>query len=91
MGLTKDRMYFDYASITPVDERVIKHISKFLKNIPQTQTLYIKRGFWLLKNLEKSREKVAKSIWMYTLTKSFYIRGTESNNLAIQGVLKVYK
>jgi cysteine desulfurase len=91
LGLTKDRMYFDYASITPVDERVIKHISKISKEYPANPNSLYKEGFLAFKELEKSREKVAKHLDVHADEIIFTSGGTESNNLAIQGVLKAYK
>lgn len=91
LGLTKDRMYFDYASITPVDERVIKHISKISKEYPANPNSLYKEGVLAFKELEKSREKVAKHLDVHADEIIFTSGGTESNNLAIQGVLKAYK
>ncbi len=91
LGLTKDRMYFDYASITPVDERVIKHISKISKEYPANPNSLYKEGFLAFKELEKSRETVAKHLDVHADEIIFTSGGTESNNLAIQGVLKAYK
>lgn len=85
------RMYFDYASITPVDERVIKHISKISKEYPANPNSLYKEGVLAFKELEKSREKVAKHLDVHADEIVFTSGGTESNNLAIQGVLKAYK
>lgn len=85
------RMYFDYASITPVDERVIKHISKISKEYPANPNSLFKEGVLAFKELERSREKVAKHLDVHADEIVFTSGGTESNNLAIQGVLKAYK
>lgn len=84
-------MYFDYASITPMDERVIKHISKISKEYPANPNSLYKEGVLAFKELEKSREKVAKHLDVHADEIVFTSGGTESNNLAIQGVLKAYK
>ncbi len=85
------RMYFDYASITPMDERVIKHISKISKEYPANPNSLYKEGVLAFKELERSREKVAKHLDVHADEIIFTSGGTESNNLAIQGVLKAYK
>lgn len=85
------RMYFDYASITPMDKRVIKHISKISKEYPANPNSLYKEGVLAFKELERSREKVAKHLDVHADEIVFTSGGTESNNLAIQGVLKVYK
>ncbi|MDQ5911810.1 MAG: cysteine desulfurase [Patescibacteria group bacterium] len=90
-GISQKRMYFDYASITPVDERVIKHISKISKEYPSNPNSLYKEGVLAFKELEKSREKVAKHLDVHADEIVFTSGGTESNNLAIQGVLKAYK
>ncbi len=90
-GIHQKRMYFDYASITPVDERVIKYISKISKEYPANPNSLYKEGVLAFKELEKSREKVAKHLDVHADEIVFTSGGTESNNLAIQGVLKAYK
>jgi len=90
-GISQKRMYFDYASITPMDERVIKHISKISKEYPANPNSLYKEGVLAFKELEKSREKVAKHLDVHADEIVFTSGGTESNNLAIQGVLKAYK
>lgn len=87
----KDRMYFDYASITPIDNRVIKHVSKISKKYPANPNSLYTEGVEAFKELERSREKVAKHLDVHADEIVFTSGGTESNNLAIQGVLKAYK
>lgn len=84
------RIYLDYASITPVDKRVLKHVSKISKEYPANpSSLYIE-GVQASKELEKSRIKVATHIEAHADEIIFTSGGTESNNLAIQGVLKAF-
>lgn len=84
-------MYFDYASITPIDNRVIKHVSKISKKYPANPNSLYTEGVEAFKELERSREKVAKHLDVHADEIVFTSGGTESNNLAIQGVLKAYK
>ena len=89
--IKQKRIYLDYASITPIDDRVIKHISKISKEYPANPNSLYKEGVLAFKELERSREKVAKHLDVHADEIVFTSGGTESNNLAIQGVLKAYK
>lgn len=90
-GFEKDRMYFDYASVTPVDERVIKYVSKISREYPANPSSLYREGVKSFKQLESARTKVAKHLEAHADEIIFTSGGTESNNLAIQGVLKAYK
>lgn len=90
-GFRQKRIYLDYASITPIDDRVIKHVSKISKKYPANPNSLYKEGVLAFKELERSREKVAKHLDVHADEIVFTSGGTESNNLAIQGVLKAYK
>lgn len=90
-GFRQKRIYLDYASITPIDDRVIKHVSKISKKYPANPNSIYKEGVLAFKELERSREKVAKHLDVHADEIVFTSGGTESNNLAIQGVLKAYK
>lgn len=85
------RIYFDYASVTPVDERVIKFVSKISKEYPANPSSLYREGVESFKQLEQARAKVAKHLEAHADEIVFTSGGTESNNLAIQGVLKAYK
>jgi cysteine desulfurase len=89
--VSKKRIYLDYASITPVDPRVIAHVSKISKKYPANPNSLYTEGVEASKELERSREKVAKHLDVHADEIVFTSGGTESNNLAIQGVLKAYK
>lgn len=87
----RKRIYLDYASITPMDNRVIKHVSKISKKYPANPNSLYKEGVEAFKELETARAKVAKHLDVHADEIVFTSGGTESNNLAIQGVLKAYK
>lgn len=91
VGFTKVRMYFDYASVTPVDERVLKFVSKISKEYPANPSSLYREGVESFKQLESARTKVAKHLEAHADEIVFTSGGTESNSLAIQGVLKAYK
>ncbi len=90
-SFSKKRIYLDYASITPIDNRVIKHVLKISKKYPANPNSLYNEGVEAFKELERSRTKVAKHLDVHADEIVFTSGGTESNNLAIQGVLKAYK
>ncbi|MCF7865183.1 MAG: cysteine desulfurase [Candidatus Pacebacteria bacterium] len=85
------RIYLDYTSMTPVDERVIKFVSKISKEYPANPSSLYREGVESFKQLEQARAKVAKHLESHADEIVFTSGGTESNNLAIQGVLKAYR
>lgn len=84
------RIYLDYASITPVDPRVLKHVSNISQRYSANPSSLYKEGVEAFKELERSRATVAKHLEAHADEIIFTSGGTESNNLAIQGVLKAF-
>jgi cysteine desulfurase len=89
--ISQKRIYLDYASVTPIDSRVINHVSKISKVYPANPSSLYREGVEALKELERSRTVVSKHLDVHTDEIVFTSGGTESNNLAIQGVLKAFK
>lgn len=89
----KQQKYFDYASQTPVDKRVLKIIQETSKNIFYNPGSLYSNGVLASKILQKSRKDVAdmlsgvskNSVHQNEIV--FTSGGTESNNIAIQGVV----
>jgi cysteine desulfurase len=81
-------IYLDYASITPVDKRVLKEYKKALKKDWFNPSSLYKGGVSAQKSLEQARQRVASLIDALPDEIVFTSGGTESNNLAIQGVLE---
>jgi cysteine desulfurase len=85
------RVYLDYASTTPVDKKVLKKMSPFFSTYfynPQglyDSSLKVKRV------LEESRSEVARICGVKSEEVIFTSSGTESNNLAILGLIKAFK
>jgi cysteine desulfurase len=85
------RFYFDYASTTPIDPRVLKEMK------PYFNVFYGNAGslhFWgqkALKALDLSREKIAKYIGADFNEIIFTSGATEANNLALRGVFHFFK
>lgn len=80
-------IYLDYAATTPVRKEVLKEMkSYFSKKYGNASSLH-SFGQEAKNALEKSREKIAKLINADSEEIIFTSGGTESNNLAIKGVL----
>ncbi|MFA6524730.1 MAG: cysteine desulfurase family protein [Patescibacteria group bacterium] len=87
----KENIYLDYAATTPMDPLVLKamepyFISKF--GNPNSPHLI---GQEALRAVDQAREKIAQFINCATMEIVFTSGATESNNLAIRGVIKSYQ
>lgn len=81
------KKYFDYASITPIDKDVLKVINNIMRiNFHNPGSLYAK-GVFVLKMINKSRKNISKNLNCHQDEIIFTSGGTESNNIAIQGVV----
>lgn len=81
------RLYFDYASITPVDKRVSKYMNRVGKLFSANPSSLYKDGVEAKKVLEGAREEISKVLEVHSDEIIFTSGGTESNNLAILGVV----
>jgi selenocysteine lyase/cysteine desulfurase len=63
-GLLKKRkrLYFDYASVTPVDKRVSKYMNRVIKLYSANPSSLYKDGVEAKKVLESAREEIAKCL-----------------------------
>ncbi len=77
----------DYASITPVDDGVIKVMNKISKEFPANPSSLHKAGLESKNILEKSREEIAVLLKARKNEIIFTSGGTESNNIAVRGVV----
>lgn len=83
--------YFDYNATTPVDPRVIDAMKPFFfENFHNPSSFYSKAGE-ALHAIEIAREQAAKLLNALPDEIFFTSGGTESDNLAIQGVASMYK
>ncbi len=84
----KQNIYLDYAAATPVDRRVILHMSvtqqKYFANSSSVHAV----GLESLDILNKSRTDIAKILSVKSSEIFFTSSGTESNNLAIIGMAR---
>ncbi len=84
-----NRIYLDYASSTPFDEKMLSSFPKISKKILEANPSALhKEGVRLKKVLENDRSVVAKSIGAQPDEIIFTSNATESDNLAIIGFIK---
>jgi len=89
--MAKKRIYLDYAATTPVDPEVVKAMLPFFsKKFGNTMSLH-SFGQEAKVILEESREKVADLIKARSTEIIFTSSATESNNLALKGVVLANK
>src|SRR3989344_377579 len=83
----KARTYLDYAATTPLDPRVEKAMQPFLREEFGNPSSIHAEGVAAKKALDNSRASVARALEAHADEIVFTSGGTESNNLAIHGVL----
>lgn len=81
------RIYLDNASTTPIDPRVLREVNFHLKNSSGNAGSIHNEGVLAKKVLEESRKKAAGFLGAHPDEIVFTSGGTESNNLAILGVV----
>ena len=85
------RIYLDYASTTPVDRKVFKAMTPFFEDLFFNPSALYKEGVEVKKIISEARTSVAKTINAQARDVIFTASGTESVNLAIQGVVQAYR
>lgn len=87
----KKRIYLDYAAATPVDVRVMTAMKRYWsQNFYNPSSLY-REGVHAKQELEKFRKNIADLFSVRPSEIIFTHGGTESNNLAIQGVVHAFQ
>jgi cysteine desulfurase len=84
----KKRVYLDYASITPIDRRVLKYMNEIAEKYPANPASIYMEGVRSAKMLESARGEVAKVLEVHSDEIIFTSGGTESNNLALVGMVQ---
>jgi cysteine desulfurase len=87
----KKKIYLDNASTTPIDPRVLKEVVFHLKNTAGNAGSIHEEGVAAKKVLEESRRKTASFLRAHPDEIVFTSGGTESNNLAILGVVNSFE
>ncbi len=87
----KKRIYLDYASLTPIDPRVLRVIKKYSSTKYANPSSWYKEGVLAKKALDEARKGVASFLHAHADEIIFTSGGTEANNIALQGVVAAYK
>ncbi|MEN9649627.1 MAG: hypothetical protein RL094_594 [Candidatus Parcubacteria bacterium] len=85
---SKKRLYFDYASITPVDPRVADVMAETMQKYAANPASLYAEGVAAKKAMDTARVQVADLVEAHDDEIIFTSGGTEANNLAIKGVLQ---
>ena len=87
----KKRIYLDYASLTPIDKRVIRVVNEYsLSTYANPSSLYME-GVRAKEVIKKARSKIADYLHSEPSELFFTSGGTESNNLAILGTVENFE
>ncbi len=83
------RIYLDYASLTPIDKRVMKEMKKYSSSAYANASSWYKEGVAAKKALNEARKKVAGYIHANSADEIIFTSGgTEANNMAILGSIE---
>ncbi len=86
--MSKRRIYLDYASLTPIDPRVEREVSKYSSGEFANPSSLYAEGVAAKKALADARKKVADFIHAHPDEIIFTSGGTEANMLALEGVVR---
>lgn len=87
----KGKIYLDFASATPSDKKVLKIMSSYNQDFFANATSIHNSGVKVRNIIEKSRESIAKSINAHSDEIIFTGSSTESNAIAILGIVNNFK
>ena len=82
------RIYLDYASLTPIDPRVIREVTSYSSNSYANPSSLYAEGVTAKKALQDARKSVADFIHAHSDEITFTSGGTEANNIAILGAVQ---
>lgn len=88
--LSKKKIYFDYAGATPIDKSVSKKMALYERDFFYNPSAIYEGGVKARNIIEESRSKIAGLINAHKDEILFTGSGTESDALAIMGVIKNY-
>lgn len=89
--MAKEKIFFDNASTTRVDDRVFEEMKPYFKKKYGNPSSLHDFGDMVRKALDKAREQVASLIGANEEEIYFTSCGTESNNFALWGLARAYK
>lgn len=85
------RIYLDYASLTPIDPRVLREMRRFSSADFANPSSIYKEGVMAKKALEGGRKSVSSFLGAHSDEIFFTSGGTEANNIAIIGAQKAFE
>jgi cysteine desulfurase len=89
--MSKNKIYLDYASTTPVDPRVLKAMLPYFTDKFENPSSIYSGGLLIREAIEDSRQRIAKFLNCQSEEVIFTSGGTEADNLAILGYLEKYE
>jgi len=84
------RIYLDSASTTPLDKRVFRRVKRCLRLVTGNPSSVHAEGVYAHTALEQARTTCARIVQCKPNEVIFTSGGTESNNLALQGVIRTH-
>jgi len=84
------RVFLDFASGTPISKKSLAEFLRIKKDFDGNPSAIYKEGLWAEKIIEDSRSNIAKIFGAHNDSIFFTSGATESNNIAIQGVIKSF-
>ncbi len=88
--MSNNRIYLDYASLTPIDPRVSRVVAEFSGSAYANPSSWYKEGVAAKKALDEARKGAATFIGAQADEMVFTSGGTEANNIALQGVVNAF-
>ncbi len=89
--IKKSTVYLDYASATPIDEKVLKLISSYEKDFFANATSLYKSGVKARNIIEQARETISKGLNAHNDEIVFTGSSTESSAMVILGVVNNFQ
>ncbi|WP_052648857.1 aminotransferase class V-fold PLP-dependent enzyme [Paenibacillus sp. E194] len=86
-----NKLYFDYCASTPLHPKVVEKLLDSSKHLYANPSSMHEMGFETQQRVEKSRVKVAEILNVKTSEIIFTSGATESNNLAILGLIRAWR
>ncbi|MCD8527852.1 MAG: cysteine desulfurase [Candidatus Pacebacteria bacterium] len=85
------RIYLDHAAATPVDPRVMKQMQLYWQEYFHNPHALYRESVHVHRDLEDLRDRVARILGTSSTSVFFTGGGTESNNIALQGLVQQYR
>lgn len=84
------RIYLDNAAATPVDKKVLKAMKSYLASDFGNPSAIYKEGVVARSAVDEARQTIAQLLHCHSNEIYFVGSGTESDNLAVQGIVQAY-